>query len=570
MRKIILLPIMALLSLNLSMAQFICSISPKVKEAGVVMTKDKGNSKDASIVGDYREQGTGWILLPDHTGAVFIKNIQVNELIWGLDNNNGNLALAVLVLKNGLDDNGKLIPESQNLFLVNIKSDTAIELLNTQTSLTLKQKRTKLIAGKEYSKIREIEEKQKKAKEPFSVFAKRYVDTQIDAWQKKGDYEKTTDWQARVTDENRKQKIADLMDEAVEKYADWVMNNVIGESYSQHYFYSGESSGKYDADKEIYLLNVSYLGSIPIKVPVDEAKYFDNALKSRSIMDDIHPSDMIYFIQNDELALAEATFEVPITIGESKSYKYINPDAKNRKKTKKEIERENKQQAKEQLIQAENYYSNKDYKKAIACYQKVISLNPDIMVARNYKALGNAYFLTEDYSQVIISFKKALALDLNEVEDENVYYHLGVAYHKLKDYSNAIDAYNKSFRFMYDMRSRAVIYNLIGQAYYESKDFTKSIKAYQQLLEFSNEQDKAIIYNNMGAAYNGQGDYLSAIKILESAIEIDSKMARSYYNLGNAYKGDGNQKKAIKAYKKAANLGDKDAQSTLKEQGIEW
>ena len=104
MRKIILLPIMALLSLNLSMAQFICGISPKVKEAGDVMTKDKGNSKDASIVGDYREQGTGWVLLPDHTGAVFIKNIQVNELIWALDNNNGNLALAVLVLKNGLDD----------------------------------------------------------------------------------------------------------------------------------------------------------------------------------------------------------------------------------------------------------------------------------------------------------------------------------------------------------------------------------------------------------------------------------------------------------------------------------
>ncbi len=99
MKKIILLPIMALLSLNISMAQFICNISPKVKEAGDVMTKDKGNSKDASIVGDYRVQGTGWVLLPDHTGAVFIQNIQVNELIWSLGNNNRNLALVMLVLK---------------------------------------------------------------------------------------------------------------------------------------------------------------------------------------------------------------------------------------------------------------------------------------------------------------------------------------------------------------------------------------------------------------------------------------------------------------------------------------
>lgn len=350
--------------------------------------------------------------------------------------------------------------------MVNIKSDTIIELLNTQTSLTLEHTRTKLIQGKQYSQIRKIEENQEVVNELFSVFSKRFVENKMVEWEKKNDYEKTSDWKLRVNEESKKEKLSDLMEEAIVTYAESEMANVMGKSYSNFYFYSTKCSGNYDADKEIYNLKVSKLGLIKIPVSLDEAKAFDEAVKSHSI-GRFTPFDMVFFIKDDKLALAEAKFKLGY-INEN-IYTYINPDAKNRKKTKKEIERENKQQAFEQLSQANKYYNDKDYKQAIDCYQKVISLSPDIMAANNYKALGYAFFFTEDYSQVINSFKKALALDLI---DGDVYLHLGHAYNKLKDYSNAIDAYNKSIRFMHDAKSCGVIYNLIGQAYYDSKDFT--------------------------------------------------------------------------------------------------
>ena len=547
MRKNILLIIIALFSANLSLAQFICNISPEVKEAGEVMTKGKGNSNDASIIGDYREQGTGWVLLPDHTGAVFIKNLQISELIWGLDNNNGNLALAVMFLKNELDENGKIQPESQNLFLVNIKSDTIIELLNNQTFQTLKQIRTKLIPGKVYSQIKNNEVVRKKAEEPFSAFAKRYLDSQIVIWQEKGEFEKTSDWQVRVNEDSRKQKLVDFMEEAIGAYAK-SLHIRLG------FCYIGASLelGSYDADKEIYIIKSRDFGGLSVPVPLNEATEFKDKDWCGNSSD---PTDVIFFIENDELNLAQATFW--------NKYKYINPAARNRIKTKKEIAHEQKQQA-------ENFYNAKDYKQTIACYQKVITMNPDIMEAFNYKDLGNSSFLTEDYSQVIKSYKKALEIDKHGIEDDSVYYQLGISYQKLKNFSNAIMAYKDSFRFTKDMKGRVAINILLGQAYFESKDYENSIDAYKGALEHSYDKDKATVYNDMGAVYNGQGDYVNAIKVLEYAIEIDPKMASPYYNLGIAYKGEDNQKKAIKAYKKAANLGDKDAQSYLKEQGLEW
>lgn len=563
-----------LLVVNLSNAQFICTISTKVKEAGDAITQLKSHKEDGSLIGDYRENGSGWVFLPNHIGAFFLQNIQVNELVWALTDTEKGLLLDITSFKKGLDFNGKIEIEKENLFLVNIKNEMTVELLNNEILQTLYLNRIKLDPNVKYAQIVESNLKEDEVNELFSSFSKKYVDKKIKEWETKSEFEKTSDWEQRVNNTTKEVKIAELKDEAVDVYAKSEMRDVMGTSYNDNYFREGKYSGKYDADNEVYILKVSKLGEIKIPIPVNEAKKFDAAVKDDNI-GSLTPFDMIYFIKNDKLALAEAKFRVGFSYSNKMIYSYINPDAKDRKKTKKEIERENDQQAKQQLLQAENYYSNKDYKQAIAFYQKVISLNPNIMGARNYNALGNAYFFTEDYSQVILSFKKAIALNLDLDSDEgvcqNFYYHLGVAYHKLNDYSNAISAYNESMKCTSDIWEKAIIYNLIAQAYSESKDYFQSLLTYKTLLSIEiNQNDRIITFNNISAVYNKQGDYSTAIKILESVIKIDSKMARSYYNLGNAYKGQGDQKKAIKSYKKAANLGDKDAQSTLKEQGIKW
>lgn len=321
MRKNILVLIVALLSVNISRAQFICKISPEVKELGDLMTKVYKPIENDLIVGDYRENGTGWILLPNHTGAVFSQNKQTNELLWVLENIKGSIGIEIDILKKEAYSNNELQVESQIKYLVNIKSEMKIELINPQTFKILNLKRTKQIPNNVYSQINNIKEKYKKNKKSFSVFAKKYVDEQVVAWQKKGEFEKTLDWQLRVNDETTRQKIEDCNLEAIDAYAE-SLHIKLG------FCYIGASLSlcHYDADKEIYIIKSDNFGDLQVPVPFDKAEKFKN---QDWCGNNSHPTNIIYYIIDDEIGLAQATF-----LG---GYKYENPLAKNRKKTKTEI-----------------------------------------------------------------------------------------------------------------------------------------------------------------------------------------------------------------------------------------
>lgn len=362
MKKNIILILITILFTNLSQSQIICNISPKVKEAGEAITKKSGNKNDLSIIGDYRINGNGWILLPDHTGANFIKNIQTNQILWTLGNINGNIGLEIMFIKNELSYDNKLEAESQIKFLINSISDTRIEFINTKTLQSTKLKRVQLIPGKVYSQIQNKNNKQKPIAVPFSIFQKKYVDEQISNWQKKGEFEKTTDWQTRVNEVTRKEKIEDFNEDAIEAYAN-SLHIKLGFCYSG----ASLSLGLYDADKEIYIIKSKDFGNLEVPVPISEAEEF----KYKSwCSDDSDPTNVIYFIKNNELSLAQATFWG--------KYKYENPLAKNRSKTKKEIEIE---------IQAKKGLDAKIYR------SEELEKKPDFPggMVKFYKYLENEY-----------------------------------------------------------------------------------------------------------------------------------------------------------------------------------
>lgn len=98
---------------------------------------------------------------------------------------------------------------------------------------------------------------------PFPIYAQLYVESQINEWQKKGEFEKTSDWQKRVTEETRQEKVDILVKEAENNYLS---------------FYSKQQVlnvllGVYDTDNEVYLITESQLGSLLVPVPIDEAPY---------------------------------------------------------------------------------------------------------------------------------------------------------------------------------------------------------------------------------------------------------------------------------------------------------
>ncbi len=134
----------------------------------------------------------------------------------------------------------------------------------------------------------------------FSWFAKTYVESRVNVWQKKGEFEKTSDWQARVNETTRNRKIAELTREAEQQFI---------KKYGEDMTYT---LGRYDADNEVYLITCNDK-ELLVPVPIAEAPAFKQNWESMV-------KAPRYFVENDRLAVAEVAFTVP----GGKTYRYSN------------------------------------------------------------------------------------------------------------------------------------------------------------------------------------------------------------------------------------------------------
>ena len=137
---------------------------------------------------------------------------------------------------------------------------------------------------------------------PFSEYAKTVIVPKINEWQKKGEFEKTADWQVRVTEQTRRAKIAELTNKAEKEY---IANTVKDTSLSL-------VLGNYDADNEVYLVSGGGKNLL-VPVPIGEAQTFKANWTSIT-------KTPKYFIENDRLAISEVAFAMP----NGKTYKYSN------------------------------------------------------------------------------------------------------------------------------------------------------------------------------------------------------------------------------------------------------
>lgn len=137
---------------------------------------------------------------------------------------------------------------------------------------------------------------------PFSAYAKQYVEPRINEWQKKGEFEKTSDWQARVNALTRNEKIAELTRFAEQEYIE------ICELAGKPTY----TLGDYDADNEVFLVTWENKDML-VPVPLAEAQAFKMGWESGERV----PS---YFVENDKIVLAEVLFTLP----DKKQYKYSN------------------------------------------------------------------------------------------------------------------------------------------------------------------------------------------------------------------------------------------------------
>ena len=129
---------------------------------------------------------------------------------------------------------------------------------------------------------------------PFSDYAKKYVERNVASWQKKGRYEKTSDWQKRVNETTRKAKVSELTREAERAY---IKEQGSKARLVQHV-------GGYDPDNEVFLVRDARFGDMLVPVPVADAPMFEESFYSLS-------RNIVYFVENDVLSVAELKFTSP-------------------------------------------------------------------------------------------------------------------------------------------------------------------------------------------------------------------------------------------------------------------
>lgn len=101
----------------------------------------------------------------------------------------------------------------------------------------------------------------------YTHLVKLYIEPRINQWQKKGKFEKSDDYLARVNESTRREKIYEYTQQAVNKigreHIDWA---------------SGKN--EYDADNESFKITFKDFRPIYVHVPLAEAKKFDQNFKN--------------------------------------------------------------------------------------------------------------------------------------------------------------------------------------------------------------------------------------------------------------------------------------------------
>jgi uncharacterized caspase-like protein len=134
----------------------------------------------------------------------------------------------------------------------------------------------------------------------YNFLIKMYVESRINQWQKKGKFEKTANYQQRVTEESRKQK--------AKEFAKYYIDSIGMEKYNFE-----RAKNQYDADNETFLIEFADHKSIFLHVPISEAPLFDKNFKNLSY------KNMEFTLYNDDFELVHLDLVNP---SNNKTYVY--------------------------------------------------------------------------------------------------------------------------------------------------------------------------------------------------------------------------------------------------------
>lgn len=154
----------------------------------------------------------------------------------------------------------------------------------------------------------------------FSVYAKNTIEKKLELWQQKDPYETAEEYRLRVSGDNRKAKVDELMKIAEDEYLLYYANNLKIDNLSLE---------PYDAENRSFLAVSLQYGQVIIPVPREnkEAELFEKSWGA------VKFQDPEFYILNDKLTLSALTVVTPA----GKSYRYDDSAALKYTKTEVDI-----------------------------------------------------------------------------------------------------------------------------------------------------------------------------------------------------------------------------------------
>ncbi len=164
----------------------------------------------------------------------------------------------------------------------------------------------------------------------------------------------------------------------------------------------------------------------------------------------------------------------------------------------------------------------------------------------SYKGLGDWYFGREEHQKAIAEYEKAITIDPTYAE---AFLGKAMAFEKEMDNTMARFMAEKAVRLKPD---EANIRYDAGNIYKDLGDLSNAKIQWERAIELNPNYSEA--YNHLGNYYHGIRNYEQAIKMYEQSIKFNPYNAEGHYNLAIIYEAQDSQAKAKFHYSRFIDL----------------
>ena len=250
-----------------------------------------------------------------------------------------------------------------------------------------------------------------------------------------------------------------------------------------------------------------------------ERKQYDNAVDDFTKAISIDPDNADAYIERAGALAAKGNFEAAML--DFDRAKNLNAEAA---KIVSEKLRDPKFAA-GYVARGNTYWGNKEYKQAIAEYDRAIEIDP-----RNFEAhvsRGESLYALRDYANALASIDQALALNPTSVRANNA--RANVLYSS-GDYDGALLSYDKAIA---SSPKDKILFSNRADAYAKKRDCTRAILDLNQAIALDPRYASA--YERRGNCYIAKEDFVRATSDLTQAIALDPGNVGAVVDRGGAY-----------------------------------